>query len=1111
MGTSARGRWWWAGWLLAATLLALIPILAIIQPGLPNTADGYVHLLRALETTELVRAGHLYPRWAPDFYLGYGYPFFNFYAPGAHLLIAAFALAGLGVLRGLVALQVLALLLYPTGAFLAARSLLRGRGDRVAVATASLAAAAVYLYAPLRFRELFTQGNLSQLLALGWLPWAAWALIEMIRRGSWRWSAAAGLALAGLVYAHHPSAFLGFPTLAAFALWLAVVQGGGPRTLETRQGILLIAAAFGIGVALSAPFWLPAVTEMRYVGITGIEAGMFNARQNLVPLRELLAPAVPQDDTALNPPQPISLGILQVLLAAGGLLIAIAWIVRGKKGLTPQPPPTREAAEFVMLSGSANEDPPQREASEASRPPRDASPDYHPHVRRGAHPLNVTSKASSSAASMSHATQAAMKIQSSASFRARPRPIFGLVFHAARGATARGRVAQSAGLWPHRHAQSSGLRYSPISRADSPVFVEYRLLGWVLLGAAALLLACLALILPEAGPLWVRLPLARLIAFPWRLLGPALLFAAFLAAGAILALPARIRYAAVLALLVLAPLSVAPYLFPRPFAPVAEPTPTDIVRYEQGGGARATASANEYLPAWVRDPDPPPVLAAAYLAGQTPERLERDALPPGSQVTRLAAEPLADAYRLTLPAAGQARFLRFYFPGWRATVDGRPAAIVPDARHGLIQVAVPAGTHEVAIRFGTTPARVAGWLLAALGLVAAGLASARGVRQRWLTGNAAPPPLKRRAHAGESRLKPAQLKAATPERQMPRNRGFSRFLAPRNRPAEASTPAPARGIFTAIAVILLVTGLKALWIEPSTRWFRLRSPVEAPAMMQQAIGAQFANGAELIGYDIRRDAVRQGDALWVRLYWRALRPLDADFSPFLHLDAPTGEVTWANQTKLHAGDKPSRGWPVGFYVVDEYRLAAPRDTPAVVAALRAGWVDDQGQRVLTLEGQNAATLGQIRVSERQPLRPSAVPGSPAYRLGPAIRLLGHTAVLAEGQGTPAIDLTLYWQAEIALTENFTVFAHVLDASSTKAAQGDGPPLNGWYPTSRWAPGQIVADRRTIPLPTDAPAAGPLTVAVGLYRLDDGSRLPVITTTGERVPDDQIILPVLPPP
>ncbi len=43
------------------------------------------------------------------------------------------------------------------------------------------------------------------------------------------------------------------------------------------------------------------------------------------------------------------------------------------------------------------------------------------------------------------------------------------VLHAGCGTTARGNVAQSAGLWPHRQAQSSGLQYSPISKAAAHV------------------------------------------------------------------------------------------------------------------------------------------------------------------------------------------------------------------------------------------------------------------------------------------------------------------------------------------------------------------------------------------------------------------------------------------------------------------------------------------------------------------------------------------------------------------------------------------------------------------------------------------------------------------
>ena len=321
-------------WLIAAAALALIPILAIARPGIPHTADGYVHILRTLEVSHLLREGVLYPRWAPDFYLGYGYPFFNFYAPGAHLLAALAALTGLGVLRGVVAVQVIALLLYPTGAYLAARSLFATDAAGRWARPAALVSAALYLYAPLRFRELFTQGNLSQLLALALLPWCAWLLLEAIRRVDLRWSAAAGVALAGLVYAHHPSAFLGFPFLAIYAGAVAIIAGRGDRTATHATGRRLTVggAAFLLGILLSAPFWLPSVAELRYVNITAIESGMFNARLNLLPLTELLSPARILDDAALNPPQPNSLGIAQVVMALAGVAVALKWALAPKRG-----------------------------------------------------------------------------------------------------------------------------------------------------------------------------------------------------------------------------------------------------------------------------------------------------------------------------------------------------------------------------------------------------------------------------------------------------------------------------------------------------------------------------------------------------------------------------------------------------------------------------------------------------------------------------------------------------------------------------------------------------------------------------------------------------------
>ncbi len=918
-------------WLIAAAALALIPALAMTRPGIPHTADGYVHLLRTLEVRELLQSRVLYPRWAPDFYFGYGYPFFNFYAGGAHWLAAVAAMGGLGVLGGVTALQITALFLYPVGAYLAARALYPAVSGTAR--PAALAAAAVYLYAPFRFRELFQQGNLSQLVALALLPWCAWLLARATIRADLRWSAAAGLALGALVYAHHPSAFLGYPFLAAYAVTVALIGAGRQgRWLGRRLAAAL--APFGVGVLLSAPFWLPSLVELRDAGIAAIAAGMFNVRVNLLPLAELLAPARVLDDTALNPPQPNSLGNAQALLALAGLAAALAWL-RAPGG-----------------------------------------------------------KADSLSAEIP---------------------------------------------WTERQA------------------------GWTLLFVTGLLILALFLILPFAAPVWEALPLARFIAFPWRLLGPALLWAALLGGAALYLVPSRLRTPALLALLVLIPLSVATYLFPRPFAPVAEPTTADIARYELEGGARATASANEYLPRWVADPNPPTNMAEVIREGRLPDPLDRSTLPSGSAAVWTAHSPLSDDYQLDLPATAPVTLRRFFFPGWRAAIDGQLTPITASSPYGLIGVTVPAGRHSLEVSFGATSPRRVGAGLALAGCVA--------TAALWWTGT------RRRIISGRS----------------------TEDTAPGWRPA-----------LVALGTILVVTAAAALVIGPHTHLFRTRSPVEAPATMQHPVHARFANDVELIGYDLDDHAPQQGGTLAVRLYWRALTPQAANVRPFVHLDAVTGDETWANETKVHPGDKPSSRWTPGFYVVDDYRLLLPAETPPLAANVRTGLIDPSAKLVPLAAGGDTLTLAGVTIRERHPMRLETAPGhGQSYAIGDSIRLVGHAITTRkpspESDATgPSLDVTLYWQAISRPPADYTVFAQVFDRSGQKIAQVDGPPVGGRYPSSAWTPGQIVVDSRAIALPKGVDPAG-VQVAVGLYTPADGVRLPITDAQGARLSDDQVLL------
>jgi hypothetical protein len=62
-------------------------------------------------------------------------------------------------------------------------------------------------------------------------------------------------------------------------------------------------------------------------------------------------------------------------------------------------------------------------------------------------------------------------------------------------------------------------------------------------------------------------------------------------------------------------------------------------------------------------------------------------------------------------------------------------------------------------------------------------------------------------------------------------------------------------------------------------------------------------------------------------------------------------------------------------------------------------------------------------------------------------------------------------------------------------QWDNQPQRGGAPTTRWVPGQVIADPYQIPVAADAPP-GPLELRVGMYDRLSMTRLPVRDARGE---------------
>jgi hypothetical protein len=113
------------------------------------------------------------------------------------------------------------------------------------------------------------------------------------------------------------------------------------------------------------------------------------------------------------------------------------------------------------------------------------------------------------------------------------------------------------------------------------------------------------------------------------------------------------------------------------------------------------------------------------------------------------------------------------------------------------------------------------------------------------------------------------------------------------------------------------------------------------------------------------------------------------------------------------------------------------------------------------------------------------------RLDGRIDLLGYDLPRDAVKPGQPLELTLYWKSVAPSPLQYTVFAHLLDASGTLRAQQDAMPRDGALPTSCWRIGEVVSDTLAISLPADA-SPGAYALQVGMYYLPTGQRLPMST-------------------
>lgn len=607
------------------------------------------------------------------------------------------------------------------------------------------------------------------------------------------------------------------------------------------------------------------------------------------------------------------------------------------------------------------------------------------------------------------------------------------------------------------------------------------------------------LALPHSQPIWEAVPLLELAEFPWRMLGPAIFCASLLAAlpfsifdfrfsndeheanpphlnlyhsklKSKFNLPSSTFY---LLFCIFAAIALnIYYLYPAQFIVWGTPGPADAFAYEVTSGAVGTTSTGEFLPRSARQHPRPDTLWPDYVAGRPSQKIDPATLPSGATFETIAQRAESDTFRIYTPQEFVATIRTLYWPGWQLYLDERPVAFTVTEPTGLIQTTIPAGEHTLTLKLESTPLRTLGQELTIGTFVILVIIAGFALKKRF-------------GESASQRIKPPVPGQISPAQ------------------------APLAGRFFAVTSALLVTAY--LLSRPLAPFFTLRSNPDQPQPADQILQVDFGLTADrtpllrLVGANnlpqalpIRSDGE---SALTAVLYWRSLRELNANYSVFLHLDAPNGQ-TFATVDEVHPENIPTRNWPPSLYLRNPLHLEIPADLPPIRYEVKAGLYNRQSnERLAILPAGEATTitLGSIWLTPPQP----ALPSQPLAHFGPHITLW---QIVYPSAGNQA--LVLSWQTDQLLDPNDTIFIHLVDSGGNLLAQADSVPYAGLYPLSNWQPGQIITDMR--PLATLLPNPANLaSIAVGIYNPVTGERLPAADAAGQPLPNNSFVLRVKP--
>ena len=254
-----------------------------------------------------LRDGVLYPGWATDQALGYGYPTFVLIPPLAYYVAEGFHLLGATKVAAVKWTFALATIGAGLAMYFYARQVMgRRRGFLAAI---------LYVYIPYHLVDVYVRAALAEYCAFVWMPLALLAFHRLVQRPSGRRIGLAALTLGALWLTHNPTGLTFTLLLAAYVLYRLLADPLRWLQRLRRAGAALTGALLGLGIA--AALLLPNILERSYINQEQWVRAGYDYALHFLQAAHLFSPA-----WGYAPGTPGTEGVMSFQLGAVALILA---------------------------------------------------------------------------------------------------------------------------------------------------------------------------------------------------------------------------------------------------------------------------------------------------------------------------------------------------------------------------------------------------------------------------------------------------------------------------------------------------------------------------------------------------------------------------------------------------------------------------------------------------------------------------------------------------------------------------------------------------------------------------------------------------------------------